>query len=280
MRELCCEKITETVAELCIRASTVLPNDVKALIDSAELKEKSPVGKSVLCDLRENYILAEKEKLPICQDTGVAVVFAEVGQELHITGGNFEDAINEGIRQGYEKGFLRKSVVKDPLRRVNTGDNTPAVIHTRIVSGDRLTLKLAPKGFGSENMSAMRMFLPSCSADDILDFIVETVDKAGSNPCPPIVLGVGLGGTVEMAALLSKKALIRSMDKRNADPFYAELEEKALERVNSLGLGPQGFGGLITALSVNIETYPTHIAGLPCVINMGCHAARHAEAVI
>ena len=280
MRELNCEIITEAVADLCIKASTILPSDIKNLIVAAEKEEKSPAGKSVLQDLRENYILAEKEGLPICQDTGMAVIFVEVGQDLHITNGNFEDAINEGVRQGYKNGYLRKSVVKDPLRRENTGDNTPAVIHTRIVPGDRLTINLAPKGFGSENMSAMKMFLPSCSVDDILDFIVETVDKAGSNPCPPVILGVGLGGTVEMAALLAKRALTRSMEKRSPDPYYSELEVNALERINALGLGPQGFGGTTTALAVNIEVYPTHIAGLPCVINMGCHATRHAEIVL
>jgi len=184
------------------------------------------------------------------------------------------------VRQGYNKGYLRKSVVKDPLRRENTGDNTPAVIHTRIVSGSALKITLAPKGFGSENMSAVKMFLPSCTIDEILDFIVETVDKAGSNPCPPVILGVGLGGTLEMAALIAKKALTRPMDRRNEDSFYAELEEKALKRINALGLGPQGFGGTTTALAVNIEAYPTHIAGLPCVVNVGCHVTRHAETIL
>lgn len=280
MREISCQTITEAVADLCIRANTVLPNDIRTLIDCASLSEKSPAGKDVLRDLRENYFLAEKEHLPICQDTGMAVVFADVGQDLHIAGGNFEDAINEGVRQGYEKGFLRKSVVKDPLRRENTGDNTPAVIHTRIVSGDALKLTLAPKGFGSENMSAVKMFLPSCTIDEIINFIVETVDKAGSNPCPPVILGVGLGGTLEMAALIAKKALTRPMDRRNHDSFYAELEEKALNRINALGLGPQGFGGTTTALAVNIEAYPTHIAGLPCVVNVGCHVTRHAETIL
>jgi len=280
MRNISCQTITETVAELCIKANTVLPNDIRLLIDCASLSEKSPTGKDVLRDLRENYMLAEKEHLPICQDTGMAVVFAEVGQDVHIMDGNFEAAINEGVRQGYEKGFLRKSVVKDPLRRENTGDNTPAVIHTRIVSGERLKLTLAPKGFGSENMSAIKMFLPSCTADEILDFIVETVDRAGSNPCPPVILGVGLGGTLEMAALIAKKALTRPMDVPNQDPYYAELEAKALSRINALGLGPQGFGGTTTALAVNIEVYPTHIAGLPCVVNMGCNVTRHAETIL
>jgi len=280
MRILSCNEITKAVAELCIRANTILPNDIRSLIDGAEKSEKSPAGRDVLRDLRENYLLAERENLPICQDTGMAVVFAELGQDLHLTDGNFEDAINEGVRQGYEKGFLRKSVVKDPLRRENTLDNTPAIIHTRIVSGERLKLILAPKGFGSENMSAVKMFLPSCSADEILDFIVDTVDRAGSSPCPPVILGVGLGGTLDYAALIAKKALTRSADKRNEDPFYAELEEKALKRINALGLGPQGFGGTNTALAVNIEAFPTHIAGLPCVVNVGCHVTRHAEILL
>lgn len=280
MRQIDCKTIIETVEALCIRANTVLPDDIRALIDGAAQTERSPAGRQVLRDLRENYLLAEREALPICQDTGMAVVFVELGQDAHITGGSFEDAVNEGVRRGYDKGFLRKSVVRDPLRRENTGDNTPAVIHTRLVPGDRLRLVLAPKGFGSENMSAVKMFLPSCAADEIVDFIVETVDRAGSNPCPPVILGVGLGGTLDMAALIAKKALARPMDKRHPDPFYAALEEKALARINALGLGPQGFGGTATALAVNIETYPTHIAGLPCVVNVGCHVTRHAEAVL
>jgi fumarate hydratase subunit alpha len=280
MREIDCGLITETVAELCIRANTILPGDVRGRIDGAAANEESPAGRAVLRDLRENYLLAEKEALPICQDTGMAVVFAELGQDAHITGGAFEDAVNGGVRLGYDKGFLRKSVVGDPLRRVNTGDNTPAVIHARIVPGDRLALTVSPKGFGSENMSAVKMFLPSCSADEIVDFIVETVDRAGSNPCPPVILGVGLGGTLDMAALIAKKALARSTDRSNPDPFYAALEKTALGRINALGLGPQGFGGVTTALAVNIETYPTHIAGLPCVVNVGCHVTRHARALL
>ena len=280
MREICCNSIIETVEALCIRANTVLPTDIRALIDGAERTERSPIGRDVLRDMRDNYLFAEREALPICQDTGMAVVFAELGQDAHITGAYFEDAVNEGVRRGYDKGYLRKSVVRDPLRRENTGDNTPAVIHTRLVPGDKLKLVLAPKGFGSENMSAVKMFLPSCTADEIVDFIVETVDRAGSNPCPPVILGVGLGGTLEMAALIAKKALTRPTDSRHPDPFYAALEEKALTRINGLGLGPQGFGGTSTALAVNIETYPTHIAGLPCVVNVGCHVTRHAEAIL
>lgn len=280
MREISFRAIAEAVAGLCVRANRVLPEDIRALIDAAEEKEPSPTGQKALRDIRDNYILAESNELPICQDTGMAVVFAEVGQEIRITGGKFEDAVNEGVRRGYERGLLRKSVVTDPLNRVNTEDNTPAVIHTVLTSGDRLKLTVAPKGFGSENMSAMKMFLPSCSRDDIIDFIVETTEKAGSNPCPPVILGVGLGGTIEKAALLAKRALLRSADKPNPDPFYADMEREALERINKLGIGPQGFGGRTTALAVLIETFPTHIAGLPCVINMGCHVTRHAETVL
>ena len=280
MRDISCKMIAETIEKLCIEAAVVLPKDVRDCIGKAEKTEASPNGKGVLRDLRENFVLAEREGLPICQDTGMAVVFAELGQEVHISGGGFEDAVNEGVRRGYAKGFLRKSVVADPLRRVNTGDNTPAVLHVRVVPGETLKLTVAPKGFGSENMSAMKLLLPSASPDEFVNFIVETVDRAGSNPCPPVVVGVGLGGTIEKAALLAKAALCRPLNERNADPFYAELEEKALSRVNALGTGPQGFGGTTTALAVNIEVYPTHIAGLPCVVNMGCHATRHATAVL
>ena len=280
MRELSCKLIRETVAQLCIEANTILPAETAELIRRAQNEEQSSIGKSVLSDLCKNFELAKQNNLPICQDTGMAVIFADIGQDLHIIDGDFVEALNDGVREGYEKGFLRKSVVKDPLQRINTGDNTPAVIHTRIVPGDKLRLTVAPKGFGSENMSAMKMFLPSSSANEIIDFMVEVVRNAGSNPCPPVILGVGLGGTVDMAAVIAKHALTRPSDKHNSDPFYAELEKTAVERINSLGLGPQGFGGKITALAVNIETYPTHIAGLPCVVNMGCHVTRHAEAVI
>lgn len=280
MREISFRAIAEAVAKLCIQANRILPEDIRGLIDTAEEKEPSGAGKKALADIKDNYLLAESKELPICQDTGMAVVFAEVGQDIRITGGAFEDAVNEGVRRGYERGLLRKSVVADPLRRENTQDNTPAVIHTALVPGDRLKLTVAPKGFGSENMSAMKMFLPSCSQDDILDFIVETAEKAGSNPCPPVILGVGLGGTIEKAALLAKKALLRPADRPNPDPFYADMERKALERINNLGIGPQGFGGRTTALAVLIETFPTHIAGLPCVINMSCHATRHATVTL
>jgi fumarate hydratase subunit alpha len=280
MREIDCRQITETVAALCIRANTMLPAATGMLIECASETEPSEAGRGVLCDLVENFTYAAMNDMPICQDTGMAVIFAEIGQDVHITGGAFEDAVNEGVRRGYTEGRLRMSVVGDPLRRVNTGDNTPAVIHTRIVPGDKLRLELAPKGFGSENMSRTKMFLPSCKPEDIVDFIVETASVAGSNPCPPMILGVGLGGTLEKAALLAKRALARSMDTRNSDPFYAAMEQSALEKINALGIGPQGFGGRTTALAVNIEVFATHIAGLPCVVNMGCHATRHAEAVL
>ena len=280
MRELSFETIAKKISELCIEANLVLPGDVCSLIDSACDNESSPLGKSIMFDLKRNYEMAREKRIPICQDTGMAVVFAEIGQELHINGGDFNEAIHEGVRRGYERGFLRKSVVSDPLRRENTGDNTPAVIHTKIVPGDSLRLRLAPKGFGSENMSRMKMLLPSSEPSAVVDFIVETVKSAGANPCPPVIVGVGLGGTVELAALLAKEALLRNMSEENADPFYAGLEAAALKRINELGIGPQGFGGKTTALAVNIKAYPTHIAGMPCVVNMSCHVTRHAEAVL
>lgn len=276
MRQIDVAQISELIAKLCIRANTMLPAATGMLIECASESEPSETGRGVLCDLLENFTYAGLNELPICQDTGMAVVFAEVGQDVQIIGGAFEDAVNEGVRKGYEEGRLRMSVVSDPLRRVNTGDNTPAVIHTRIVPGDKIRLEVAPKGFGSENMSRTKMFLPSSSKEDIIDFIVETAEVAGSNPCPPMILGVGLGGTLDKAALLAKRALSRSMDTRHEDPFYAEMEQEALRRINELGIGPQGFGGRTTALAVNIEVFPTHIAGLPCVVNMGCHATRHA----
>ena len=280
MRDITCEEITATVEKLCIDAATLLPPELGIMLECAAESEPSPVGCAVLNDIVDNFKYAAEKRLPICQDTGMAVIFAKVGQEVHITGGVFEDAENEGVRRGYINGHLRKSVVGDPLRRVNTEDNTPAVIHTRIVPGDKIEITAAPKGFGSENMSAMKMFLPSAKIEQIEDFIVSCVDSAGSNPCPPVVVGVGLGGTVDKCAILSKYALTRPCDRRNEDEFYADMERRVLEKINKLGIGPQGFGGRNTAIAVNIEVFPTHIAGLPCVVNMGCHATRHATAVI
>ena len=278
MREIDCGQITEAVARLCIKANTVLPPELANRIECMREVETSPAGQGVLDDLMENFRLAAFEQLPICQDTGMAVVLADLGQDVHITGGDFEAAVNAGVRQGYLEGGLRLSVVKDPLRRENSGDNTPAVLHTRIVPGDRLRLTVAPKGFGSENMSQLKMFLPSVSQKEIEDFVVSVVEQAGSRPCPPVVLGVGLGGTMEQAALLAKRALCRPIDRQNPDVYYQEMENRILTRLNETGIGPQGFGGLVTALAVNIEVYPTHIAGLPCAVNVGCHVTRHAEA--
>lgn len=280
MREITCNDITALVEKLCIEAATVLPEDLCRAICGAEKREESPVGKAILSDIRRNYELAREKGVPICQDTGMAVVFLEVGQEVHITGGSLTDAVNEGVRRGYLGGALRCSVVRDPLRRENTGDNTPAVIHTEIVPGDKLTVTVAPKGFGSENMSAVKMFTPSATWEDIRDFIVSHTEQAGSNPCPPVVVGVGLGGTLEQCALEAKKALLMPVDQPNSDPFYGEKEKEVLEKINDLGIGPQGMGGRVTALCVHIRSCPTHIAGLPCAINMSCHATRHARGEI
>lgn len=241
--------------------------------------EKSELCRSVLGDIAANIDCADELGVPICQDTGMAVVFAEIGQDVHING-SFEDAVNEGVRRGYIDGRLRLSIVKDPLERANTGDNTPAVIHTRLVSGDKIKLTVAPKGFGSENMSRLKMFTPSASKEDIVKFVVETVSLAGSNPCPPIVVGVGIGGDFEYSAYLAKKALCRDLQTRNPEPLYAELEQTMLSEINKLGIGSQGFGGTVTALYVNIEQAPTHIAGLPVAVNMGCHVTRHAELIL
>ena len=280
MREITCAEIEAAVARLCVRAATVLPPALAIMLECASESEESPQGRAALCDICNNYQLAAAEGIPICQDTGMAVIFAEIGQDTHITGGSFEEAVNEGVRRGYVDGLLRLSVVRDPLRRENTDDNTPAVIHTRIVPGDKITLTAAPKGFGSENMSQMRMFLPSSKQSDIEDFIVQVVSEAGSAPCPPIVVGVGLGGTLEKAAIISKRALLRDTDTRSSDPYYAEMEARVLDKINRLGIGPQGFGGRYTAVAVSIEAFGTHIAGLPCVVSISCHVTRHASAVL
>ncbi len=275
MREISCQEITSAVKDLCISTNKILPDDLVNCISCGYEKEEKDLPKSVMSDLLENLKCAKELNIPICQDTGMAVVFAEIGQDVHIVDGSFEAAVNEGVRQGYCDGLLRKSVVADPLERVNTNDNTPAIIHTRIVDGDKIKLTVAPKGFGSENMSRIKMFTPSATKDDIVDFVVETVKIAGGNPCPPIVLGVGIGGDFEQCALLSKKALCRDVSVSNDKEFYAELEKEMLTKVNETGVGPQGFGGKTTALAVNIETAPTHIAGLPVAVNVGCHVTRH-----
>ena len=280
MREISCTDISTLVDRLCIQAATVLPDDLCRVIRQAEDKEESPVGKGILQDITTNFQMAREKGVPICQDTGMAVVFLEIGQEVHITGGSLNDAINLGVHNGYLNGFLRCSVVSDPLRRQNTGDNTPAVIHTTIVPGDGFSVTVAPKGFGSENMSAMRMFTPAAIWQDIEDWIVSSVSTAGSNPCPPVVVGVGLGGTIEQCALEAKRALLMPMDMPNPDAFYGEKEQALLEHINRLGIGPQGMGGRITALAVHIRPYATHIAGLPCVVNMSCHVTRHASGAL
>lgn len=280
MREINSEIITNTVEKLCIEANYYLPCDVRDALNSHYECEDSPAAKGILNDIISNYKIAEEEKMPICQDTGMACVFLEIGQDVHITGQALDFAINEGVRRGYDKGYLRKSVVKDPIRRGNTGDNTPAMLYTEIVPGDKIKITVAPKGFGSENMSAIRMFKPSAGLQGIKDFIIETVENAGPNPCPPMVIGVGIGGTFDKAALLAKKALLRDLDSENEDPYYAELEKEMLTKINELGIGPQGFGGKTTAIGLNIETLPTHIAGMPCAININCHVTRHKTQVI
>ncbi len=280
MREIDCKLITDTIAELCVEANLHLPCGMRECIEKAAKSEKSELCKSVLGDITANLDAANELSVPICQDTGMAVVFAEVGQDVHITNGLFEDAVNEGVARGYVDGKLRLSIVRDPLERVNTNNNTPAVIHTRIVGGDKIKLTVAPKGFGSENMSRLKMFTPSAAKEDIIKFVVETVSAAGSNPCPPIVVGVGIGGDFEYSALLAKKALCRDLNVRNPEPLYKEMEQTMLTEINKLGIGSQGFGGTVTALYVNIEKAPTHIAGLPVAVNMGCHVTRHAEKTI
>ncbi len=275
MREINASQITELIKSMCIEANKVLPSDLVDCISCGYTAEENELPKSVMGDLLENLTCAEELNIPICQDTGMAVIFAEIGQDVHIIDGDFEDAVNEGVRQGYADGLLRKSVVADPLERVNTNDNTPAIIHTRIVDGDKIAFTVAPKGFGSENMSRIKMLTPSATKEDIVNFVVETVEIAGGNPCPPIVLGVGIGGDFEQCALLSKKALCRNVSERNEKETYAELEKEMLVRVNETGIGPQGFGGKTTALAVNIEIAPTHIAGLPVAVNIGCHVTRH-----
>lgn len=273
-------EITEVVAALCIDSNYELGDDVYNALKRAADSEESPVGRDVLRQLIENAEIARTERVPMCQDTGLAVVFIELGQDVRITGGLLTDAVNAGVAKGYSEGYLRKSVVRHPLDRVNTGDNTPAVIHTEIVPGDRLKIIVAPKGGGSENMSAVRMLKPSDGMDGVKRFVVETVSSAGPNPCPPIIVGVGIGGTMEKAALLSKKALLRTLGESGSKPLDADLERDLLSQVNSLGIGPAGLGGRTTALAVHVESFPCHIASLPVAVNIQCHAARHREAVL
>ena len=272
--------ITENIKEMCIEANHYLSKDMDIAMKQAVETEKSELGKKILNQLQDNLKIADEEMIPICQDTGMACVFLEIGQDVHIAGGDLTEAVNEGVRRGYTNGYLRKSVVKDPVRRGNTGDNTPAMLYTEIVPGENIKITVGPKGFGSENMSAIRMFKPSAGIEGIKDFILETVETAGPNPCPPMVVGVGIGGTFDKAALLAKKALMRPVDSENEDPYYADLEKEMLEKINQLGIGPQGFGGKTTAIGLNIETMPTHIAGMPCAINISCHVTRHKTEVI
>lgn len=280
MREIQCSKITEVIRKLCIEANEHLPEDVKCAIKTARKEEDGEIAKGILDNIIENYEIADRENVPICQDTGMAVVFMEIGQDVHITGGDLTKCVNEGVRQGYTDGYLRKSVVKDPIRRGNTGDNTPAILYTEIVPGEQIKITVGPKGFGSENMSRIMMFKPSAGLEGIKDFIIETVRFAGPNPCPPMVVGVGIGGTFDRCALLAKKALMRPLGSSNKDPFYADLEKELLLKINSLGIGPQGLGGRTTAIGLNIETFPTHIAGMPCAVNINCHVTRHKTEVI
>jgi fumarate hydratase subunit alpha len=280
MREVNVAEITTAIAELSKDANYNLGDDVNKAFREALEKETSPTGKNVLEQLIVNAEIARDEQVPMCQDTGYAVIFVELGQDVHLVGGDLYDAINEGVRQGYTDGYLRKSIVSDPINRVNTKDNTPAVIHMEIVPGDKVKLTIAPKGGGSENMSAVKMLKPSDGAKGVVDFVVESASKAGSNPCPPIIIGVGIGGTFEKVAYLAKKSLLRELGSIHPNPFYAEMEKEILEKVNNLGVGPQGFGGRTTALAVHIETYPAHIASMPAAVNINCHAARHKERVI
>ncbi len=280
MREVSTEEITKNIKEMCIEANYTLSDDVKNKIINSAAVEESEIGKKILNQLEENMNIAESDNIPICQDTGMAVIFIKIGQDVHITGGNLEDAINLGVREGYTEGYLRKSVVKDPLIRENTKDNTPAVIHYEIIPGDKIEITVAPKGFGSENMSRVCMLKPADGIEGVKNAVIETVKLAGPNACPPVVVGVGIGGTFEKCALLAKKALTRDIDSENSIEYVAELEKELLNEINKLNIGPGGLGGKVTALGVNIETYPTHIAGLPVAVNMCCHVNRHKKRVI
>lgn len=280
VRDIDVKIITQTVKALCIKANFSLPDDLCAAVSFAQKSESYPLCREILSDMLLNLDAAKELNVPICQDTGMAVVFLEIGQDVHLAGGDLTNAVNEGVRQGYVEGRLRCSVVGDPIKRINTNDNTPAVIHISIVPGDKIKITAAPKGFGSENMSAVKMFTPSAAREDIIDFVADTVKTAGANPCPPLVVGVGIGGDFELCAYLAKKALCRNISTRNSDEFYKQMEFDILNRLNSLNIGAQGFGGDTTALAVNIEQYATHIAGLPVAVNMGCHVTRHQSEII
>jgi len=280
MKQIGVDEIIEGVEKICIGANYDLGEDVMQGLENALQVEVSPLGCEILERLIENAQIAHNERVPMCQDTGMAVLFVEIGQDLHVVGGTLTAALNEGVRRGYEKGYLRKSMVKDPFERINTGDNTPAIIHYDIVAGDSLRITVAPKGIGSENMGSLKMCKPSEGLEGAMQFVVDTVDQAGSNPCPPIVVGVGVGGTMEKATFLAKKALIRSLGEANLDPRLAKIEQQLLERINRLGIGPQGFGGTVTALAVHLEVFPTHIGGMPVAVNLNCHATRHQEIIL
>ena len=281
MREVSVNTIRDIVKDLCIEANYYISDDIKEELINSNNKEKFEIAKEVLSKIIENDDIAKKEDMPICQDTGMACIFLDIGQDVHFVDGSLEEAINEGVRRGYKDGYLRKSIVKDPvLNRVNTKDNTPAIIYYNIVDGDKVKITVSPKGFGSENMSKIAMLKPSDGIEGVKKFILKTVEEAGPNPCPPMVVGVGIGGTFDKVALLAKKALLRPINEKNKNEDYAKLEEELLKDINSLGIGPQGFGGLTTALGINIETYPTHIAGMPVAVNISCHVTRHKERVI
>lgn len=280
MRVIQYSDIVTQIRSLCLDANCNLPQDVWNALATAKKDEASPLGQSVLDTILENAQIAKNKQMPLCQDTGMVVVFAEIGQDVHIQGGLLSDAVDEGVRQAYEDGYFRKSVVGDPLERVNTKDNTPAVLHVSLVAGDQLRLIVAPKGFGSENMSALKMLKPAEGIQGIKDFVVKTVTEAGGNPCPPIIIGVGIGGTMEKAALMAKRAVLREVGSRSHKPHVAKLETELLELVNQTGVGPQGFGGTQTALDLFVDIYPTHIAGLPVAVNINCHVARHVEAIL
>ena len=280
IREINVKEITEAVASMCIEVNHNLSEDMRCALDDAFNKESSELGKQILDQLKQNLVIAKEEMIPICQDTGMAVVFMEIGQEVHFEGGNLEDAINEGVRKGYVEGFLRKSVVDDPIIRNNTKDNTPAVIHYSVVPGDKVKITISPKGFGSENMSKVYMLKPADGIEGVKNAILSAVKDAGPNACPPMVIGVGIGGTFEKCALMSKHALTRKAGTHSDVPYIKELEEEMLEKINALEIGPAGLGGSVTAMAVNIESYPTHIAGLPVAVNICCHVNRHIERVI